>query len=264
MPNLEELLQTYGRIPDLTSFRRPLFIGPHPDDIEFGCGALISRYRALGVPVTCVIVTDGGAGSPDRDLPPEALSATRREESLAAAAVLGIEPERVLFLNLEDGGTWPVEDAVRLLAPVILRFSPDVLFAPDSRLRTECHGDHIKTGEAVRRLTQIVSYPETLRRHGVDISAYPRLPSAITLALYFTDEPNTLVPVTPEDLNAKLQALQCHRSQMQGQEAQLLLGYFQLKAQKLGQGSGTGLAEDYPVLLPLMQHVYSEGVNPGQ
>ena len=142
---------------------------------------------------------------------------------------------------------------------MILKYNPDIIFAPDSRLKTECHSDHIKTGEVVRRLTQIVPHPESLRRHDVDIQGINEFPQAITLAFYFTDEPNKKIMISENNLNEKIQSLLLHTSQMQDPSTELLLNYFKLKALKLGEGKG--LAEDYQVLVPLTQHVYAEGIN---
>ena len=259
MPTLDEIIKAYGQIPELTQFKRPMFVGPHPDDIEFGCGGLISKLKELNVPVTYVIVTDGAAGSNDPSITSKMLADIRRQETLAAAKFMNVE--NVEFLDLEDGGNFEIEDVIKKLAPIILKYNPDIIFAPDSRLKTECHSDHIKTGEAVRRLTQIVSYPESLRRHQINVDDINSFPNNITLAFYFTDEPNKKVEISENNLNEKIQSLLLHQSQMQDPSIGLLLDYFKLKAIKLGQGLNSGLAEDYQVLVPLTQHVYAEGIH---
>lgn len=259
MPTLDEIIKTYGQIPKLESFKRPMFVGPHPDDIEFGCGGLISKYKELNIPVTYVIVTEGGAGTTDPSITPKMMADTRRQEVLDAAKYMNVA--NVEFLDLEDGGDYSLEDAIRKIAPAILKYNPDIIFAPDSRLKTECHSDHIKTGEAVRRLMQMVPHPETLRRHNINIDDVKVFPNNITLAFYFTDEPNTKVEITESNLNDKIQSLLLHKSQMQDPSIGLLLNYFQLKALKLGKDTSTGLAEDYQVLVPLTQHVYAEGIH---
>lgn len=261
MPSLEDILKAYGRIPELTEFKRPLFVGPHPDDIEFGCGALISRYKELGAKPVYVIVTDGGAGTTDPAVTPEMMAAARREESLKAAEFLGVTD--VEFLDFPDGGLFTADDVIKALAPAVLRYMPDVIFAPDPKLSTECHADHLKTGEAAAQLSQIVPHPESLRRRGVDVSGFTQFPANITLAFYFTDDPNVKAEVGEQNLGEKIQALMLHASQMQGAEGELLLNYFKLKALKLGEGTKTGFAEDFRVLIPLMQHVYSEGIHIG-
>lgn len=257
MPTLDEILKTYGQIPDLETFKRPLFVGPHPDDIEFGCGGLISKYGELGTEVVYVIVTDGAAGSTNPDISASDLAKTRRVESINAADFLGVS--NVEFLNLEDGGCFSVQDIIERLAPIVLKYNPDIIFAPDNRLKTECHDDHIKTGQAVRRLTQIISHPEALRRNHISIDGVKVFPNNITLAFYFSDDTNKKVMISEKNLNAKIEAIKIHYSQNSDPSSELLLNYFKLKAIKLGDGKG--LAEDYQVLVPLTQHVYAEGVH---
>ena len=259
MPTLDEIIKTYGQIPDLEKFSRPMFVGPHPDDIEFGCGGLISKLKQLNVPVTYVIVTDGAAGSNDPKITAQMMADTRKQEVLDAANYMGVK--NIEFLNLEDGGNFTLEDVITRLAPIVLKYNPDVIFAPDSRLKTECHSDHIKTGEAVRRLTQIIGHPESLRRHGISVDGVEHFPSNITLAFYFSDNTNKKVEINEMNLNDKIQSLLLHKSQTQDPSIELLLSYFQLKAMKLGKDTSSGLAEDYQVLVPLMQHVYAEGIN---
>ena len=258
MPTLEEVLKTYGQIPELTAFKKPMFVGPHPDDIEFGCGALISKLKELNVPVTYVIVTDGAAGSMDPSVTPEMLKETRKKETLNAAKFMNVS--NVEFLDLEDGGNFVAEDVIQKLAPVILKYQPDIIFAPDNKLKTECHHDHLVVAEAVRYLMQIVPHPESLRRHNVNIDGITNFPANITLALYFTDMPNKKVEISENNLGEKIQSLLLHTSQMQDASTELLLNYFKLKAMKEGENTSTGLAESYEVLVPLTQHVYMEGI----
>ena len=183
----------------------------------------------------------------------------RKEESLKAAAFLGCE--EVYFAGLEDGGDYDVNDAIKALIPVVLKVQPDIIFAPDPKLRTECHPDHLKIGEASRRLVKLVSYRESLRRHGIDVKEGEVLPHNITMAFYFSDDTNIKEEITMEQFQKKIAALRCHASQMKDPSTELLLNYFYLKAQELGKGSSTGLAEDYRVLLPLLQHCYTEGIH---
>lgn len=259
MPTLEDIIRTYGKIPSLAAFRRPMFIGPHPDDIEFGCGALISKLKDTGADVTFVIVTDGAAGTVDPSITPEIMAETRKKESLTSAAFLGVKS--VEFLNLPDGGDYEVIDIIKALAPVILKYQPDIIFAPDPKLKTECHPDHLKTGEAVRRLPQLISYPESLRRLSVNIDGVEVFPANVTLAFYFSDDCNVIEEVSENNLNEKFQSLMLHSSQMQDASTGLLLNYFKLKAMKLGEDTVTGFGENYQVLLPLVQHCFSEGIH---
>ncbi|MEQ8651365.1 MAG: PIG-L deacetylase family protein [Kiloniellales bacterium] len=67
--------------------------GPHPDDIEIGAGGTIAKLAAADWQVHLIILTDeADAGS----------AATRRDEAIKAAAVLGIDAERVHFCGFPD------------------------------------------------------------------------------------------------------------------------------------------------------------------
>ena len=54
-------------IPKVENFEHYLFIGPHPDDIEVGAGATVSRLVEMGKKVTYLIATDGCYGSQTAD-----------------------------------------------------------------------------------------------------------------------------------------------------------------------------------------------------
>lgn len=259
MPDLYGIIKAYGAVPKLTSFHRPMFIGPHPDDIEFGCGGLIAKLKEEGVPVVFLIATDGASGSDDPSLTPEEVRNIREKEALKASEFLGVD--KVEFCRLEDGGDYEVTDAIKAMIPYVLKYQPDIIFAPDPKLKTECHPDHLKIGEAVRRLIKLVPYREALRRHGVSVSNDVTLPSGITLAHYFSDDSNVREAITQGQFEKKIGALNCHVSQMQDPSIELMLKYFYLKAQELGKESETGLAEDYQVIVPLFQHCFTEGIH---
>ena len=55
-------LKIAAPVPEIEAFTRYLFIGPHPDDIEIGCGATVARLAAEGKQITFLIMTDGRYG----------------------------------------------------------------------------------------------------------------------------------------------------------------------------------------------------------
>lgn len=84
--------------------RPALVVAPHPDDESLGCGGLIAQAAALGAAVHIAVVTDGAAshresGTHGRDR----LRQLRRDETIEAAAVLGVPAERISFLDVPDG-----------------------------------------------------------------------------------------------------------------------------------------------------------------
>ena len=51
-----------AKLPRIESFKRFLFVGPHPDDIEIGAGATIKRLADEGKNIAFLICTDGRYG----------------------------------------------------------------------------------------------------------------------------------------------------------------------------------------------------------
>ena len=66
---------------------RALVLAPHADDEVLGCGGAIMRHVENGDTVVVIIATDGGYADDIEDK--AAYMARRRQESLAAADILG-------------------------------------------------------------------------------------------------------------------------------------------------------------------------------
>ena len=81
-----------------------LVVAPHPDDETLGCGGAIALLRQLDLDVKVAVVSDGTQSHPNSfAYPPYALKQLRERESLAALAVLGVEPAAVTFWGMPDG-----------------------------------------------------------------------------------------------------------------------------------------------------------------
>ncbi|MEY2881702.1 MAG: hypothetical protein RLZZ15_4082 [Verrucomicrobiota bacterium] len=81
-----------------------LVVAPHPDDETLGCGGLIARRRAAGLPVSIVWLTDGADSHPGHPIvTPAALATLRAREAHEAAALLGVPAHDLHFLNARDG-----------------------------------------------------------------------------------------------------------------------------------------------------------------
>ncbi len=78
-------------------------VAPHPDDESLGCGGLVAAARRAGRSVRLIVVSDGcGSHTRSRLFPPDTLRALREQETLDAAAILGLPPETIRFLRLPD------------------------------------------------------------------------------------------------------------------------------------------------------------------
>ena len=120
-----------------------LAVFAHPDDETYTAGAMMAAAVAAGGHVVCVSATVGEHGTDDPDeWPPDRLGRTRRWETAAAMAVLGVRDHR--FLGYADGGCAdvPGEQGRSEVAALLDEVRPDtvVTFGPDG---ITGHDDHI-------------------------------------------------------------------------------------------------------------------------
>ena len=244
------ILKRVAPIPKLDAFERYLFIGPHPDDIEVACAPSIRALTAAGKHVSFVIVTDGRMGSIDPALFGEELVAIRQQESLASAKLLGVTD--VTFLPFYDGGMYPMEEAACEIAKQIVRIQPDVVFAPDTNVISECHIDHIKTGMAAKMSMNMAPFESVMRSIGFSGSHAVK-----ALAFYYTDKPNAYLRVK-KTFSARAEALACHKSQFDEKMLADICMYFKLRSIRLGLRKWMGFADGYRALSAVHMHCFPE------
>jgi LmbE family N-acetylglucosaminyl deacetylase len=90
---------------DFTAFggKTPLILAPHPDDESLGCGGLVAACCDAGIWPQVAILTDGAASHPGSAThPPARLAAMREVEARTALGILGLPPERIMFLRFPD------------------------------------------------------------------------------------------------------------------------------------------------------------------
>lgn len=240
--------------PDLLSFDRFLFIGPHPDDIEIGAGATAARLAAMGKEVAFLICTDGryGLDNAPKGTKPPALIEIRRREALASAQMLGAKTVR--FLNFPDGGGYDPDLLLRQMAWEIGRFKPQAIFAPDPSPSNECHPDHLRAGEAAKQLAFFAPNRELMARYGAESA------DVEALAFYMTARPNRFVRISGYLEKQASAIFSCHRSQFPPDskaEKDLRL-YLRLRAVDFGLRSFSGLAEGFRVLGRTRMHCLPE------
>ncbi|MCM3882405.1 PIG-L deacetylase family protein [Frankia sp. R82] len=141
-----------------------LVVAPHPDDETLGCAVAVIRKRAVGTPVTVVIVSDGSRAEPVT-LPPEELVEVRETETRRACAVLGVPETDVLFLGFPDSELGGALDAIALrLAEIIRARRPAQILMPAS---CEGHPDHDATHEAATRAAAAAEFTGQLLEYTV-------------------------------------------------------------------------------------------------
>lgn len=239
-------------LPKVENFERYLFIGPHPDDIEIGAGATAAKMIVAGKQVCFLICTDGRFGDAASSLKGDALAALRREEALRSAAMLGITDVR--FLNLSDGGVYSQQDLLCGIAKTVSDFQPDIIFAPDPCVSSECHPDHLNVGEAARRIACCAGNEGTMRQ-------WYAPPSPVkAIAYYMTAKPNRFVR-TSGYLSRQLRAIfDCHLSQFPKgcADAATITLYLKLRSADFGLRSFKGCAEGFRVLGSTHMHCLPE------
>jgi LmbE family N-acetylglucosaminyl deacetylase len=197
-----------------------LAFGAHPDDIEYGCGAVIARETRLGRRAHLVVCSSGESstnGTPEE----------RRAEAAEAARHLGATLE---FVDL--GGDSHFECQVRhsiALASIIRRVKPEIALAPS--LVENQHPDHYKLGRMVREAARLARYCGLQElRHQAPHAVRQLLYYAVTPQAEPRDLPCILMNVSsPEVIEAWTRAMQSHASQARTRnytEMQLLRARF--------------------------------------
>jgi LmbE family N-acetylglucosaminyl deacetylase len=181
-----------------------LAIGAHADDAEFGCGATLAKWSAAGASVHFLVLTDGSKGSWDPDADQAALVAERRREQEKAAAALGIA--EVLFADFVDGELENGRAERARVCEVIRTVRPDVVLGHDPWARYRLHPDHRAAGFLVTDGIVAARDPHFFPGQAVG----PHRPER--LLLFEAEEPDHFEGVDAF-LDAKVEALLCHRSQ---------------------------------------------------
>ena len=136
-------------------------LAAHPDDETLGAGGLVARCHAVGVPVTVVIVTDGGASHPllgdDRDLRRE-----RRREAVDAVADLA-PSAGLVFLGFDDGRVDEQREEIAARVHAVLAGVADRPVLVAAPWWGDGHRDHRVLGEIALELgapsVEVVGYP---------------------------------------------------------------------------------------------------------
>jgi len=180
-----------------------LFVGAHPDDIEFLCGGTIAKYTAQGHSVWMAVATNGNAGSPT--LTKAEIGALRKKEATAAADRLGAagliwldEDDELLFDNLPTRLKF-VEAIRQAKADIIVTHNPH-----------DYHPDHIACSKLATD-ARILSAVRLIETASQPLETSPELYYMDSLAgINFT--PQFYVDIS-ETFSAKEEALRAHESQ---------------------------------------------------
>ncbi len=219
---------------------RALAVYAHPDDPEISCGATLARWAAGGCEVHVLVLTRGEKGSHDPAVDLNKLAARRQAEMAAAGKVLGVAGQEQL--GIDDGELVNSREVRGRVVAAIRRARPAVVVCPDPTAVVFGdtyfnHSDHRVAGWA----TLDAVSPAAGNPHYFP-DAGPAHPVGVVL-LSGTLEPNVWVDVSAT-LDAKIDALLCHASQLDGSE-ELFRAVLQNRAEAEGRAAGVRYAESF-------------------
>jgi LmbE family N-acetylglucosaminyl deacetylase len=201
----------------------------HADD-EGPVSPILSRYAREGVKVHLIVVSDGVAGSGQQGFIPRPESAAagedlikqRADEARCATKALGVEPP--ILLGFPDGklGDYAGDRSLiyrvtQRVADELARLRPDavITWGPDGGTG---HPDHRIVSTIVTQLQRAGApgVPERVFYMNLPVAGMRAMnpqrgepPLVIPQAGYFT----VRVAFTPEDFQAAVRSMACHRSQ---------------------------------------------------
>jgi len=184
---------------------RVLAVGAHPDDLELLCGGTLSRFVREGHQVTMCHASIGDRGSFVHSA--AEIGQIRLAEARQAAAIIGADHAT---LGLSDGLVNAADQLQRNLAVDLVRsWRPDLIIthAPNDYM-----ADHNETSRLMLDASHIATLPLIETEHPAHTVVAPVIHMDTLAGVGFT--PTEYVDIS-DDLEAKLEALQCHASQLQ-------------------------------------------------
>lgn len=202
-------------VPD-AEVERALVVTAHPDDVDFGAAGTVAAWTKAGIEVSYCILTDGDAGGFDPAVDRADIPRIRRAEQTAAAAAVGVTD--VHFCGWGDGRLTASLDVRRDISRQIRRVQPQRVLcqSPEynyARLGAS-HPDHRAAGEAAL----CAVYPDARNPFAhTELLGDEGLEAWVVPEIWVMAAPQHLlshwVDVT-ETFDAKIEALQAHRSQL--------------------------------------------------
>ena len=169
--------------------------GPHPDDVEVGCGGTLIKLSDAGLSIVIVDMVRGEMGT-------RGTVETRRREAEAAAKIVGAVARE--NLALEDGHIHVNKEAKQRVVEVIRRYRPRMLLIPYHKDR---HPDHYHASELAYEgafLAGLVRYETGQESHRPGKVAY--------YMRWHEFEPTFIVDIT-DQFERKLEAIYAFATQ---------------------------------------------------
>jgi LmbE family N-acetylglucosaminyl deacetylase len=206
--------------------RKILAVGPHPDDVEFGCAPLLIQEVEKSNSVKILVLTKGEAST--SGTPHE-----RAEECREAARLIGADLEFMDFggdCHLRHTPEYSVA-----MAREIRQFQPDMVLAP--HLDENQHPDHVAAGRIVRDAARLARYGGLHELLGMPVHSIGNL-YFYSITQSFGEKPDIIIDTTA--VEDKWEAVMlCHKTQM---KTKSYIHLVQARARALGAAIGTSSA----------------------
>lgn len=172
-----------------------LAFGPHPDDVEMGCGGLLIKLKKIGYKTGIIDLTRGELSS-NGDIE------TRTGETRAASEVLGLDVRE--NLNLQDGNIINDIESRNRIIEMLRKYQPKMVLFPYYKDR---HPDHENAHKLIKDsvfISGLVRYQTSMDFFRPDIVLNYMLHSEFT--------PSFIVDIADE-LEKKVEAVTAYKSQ---------------------------------------------------
>jgi len=188
-----------------------LAIFAHPDDEAFRCGGTLALLARRGVRVWVLCATRGEAGV--SGLARQQAGQVRERELRCSCRALGIEPPRFLDYRDETLAQADEDQAIQQVVQAVRELRPQVLLTwpPDG---VSGHPDHVAVSRWTGAAFQRADGPVALYHLVVPRSLAEAL--GMTHLHTVPDEAVTLAVDVSAVWEAKMAAIRCHRTQMDG------------------------------------------------
>jgi LmbE family N-acetylglucosaminyl deacetylase len=203
-----------------------LAVGPHPDDVEFGCAPLLIQEVRKGNQAKILVLSKGEAATSGTPL-------EREQEAREAARFIGAEVD---FLEL--GGDCHIrhtpENSIAIAGQIRLH-RPEIVLGP--HLGEDQHPDHVAVGRIVRDAARLARYGGleeigALAPHGIGHLYF------YSITQSFGAKPDIVIDTSAVEDQWEA-AMMCHKTQMR---TKAYIELVRARARFLGSAIGTSSA----------------------
>jgi len=172
-----------------------LAFGPHPDDIEMGCGGTLVKLKDIGYSIGVIDLTAGEMGT-------RGTAQLRARESEKASEILGVEFRK--NLNMPDGRLWNNDDNRKKVIGIIRTYRSKIII---SAHWLDDHPDHVQGAHILKDAYYMAGF----RNMYGDLESHR--PAAILYYMCRQEfEPTFIVDITKE-FDRKMDAVKAYASQ---------------------------------------------------